>query len=93
LTCDLRRTYHCPVRFDGKKMRARRRALGISIYDISRATGEREEKLRRWERGSAQPQTPGPVFKIAQLLGMPAEELYTEESLSDGPGDPGRGAE
>jgi transcriptional regulator with XRE-family HTH domain len=72
------------VQFNGPKMRARRRAAGVSIVSLSRATGQREETLRRWERGEAQPQTVAPIFAIARRIGVSADELFTEDVTESG---------
>lgn len=74
------------VDFDGTRMRRRRKALGLSSYELARLIEEREGQVGRWERGTSAPR-PHVIAKIARALDVSSDYLL---GLSDQPGGSGR---
>lgn len=65
----------------GGKVRAARRANGISVEKLALMVGVNRNYLRDIEYGRANP-TIDVIFKIAQGLGVNVWELMTPEELS-----------
>ena len=71
----------------GEKVRAARKAKGMTLEDLSRATGMAKSYLSQIETGYAPPPRDDKVRKMADALTMRVEELLPTAHLSELPDD------
>jgi len=71
----------------GEKVRAARKQKGLTLADLSRATGMAKSYLSQIETGFASPPRDDKVRRIADALGMQVEELLPAAHLSELPDD------
>ena len=62
----------------GPRIRAARKAKGLTQSDISQQTGLDQAYISRLEKGTAEG-TPGQIHSIAKAIGVPIAQLYDEQ--------------
>ena len=62
----------------GPRIRAARKAKGMTQSEISQKTGLDQAYISRLEKGTAEG-TPGQILNIARAIGVPIAQLYDEQ--------------